>query len=148
MAQCKITLERVPPVEAWTNEQFTDWLHPMHGPLPNNLISASSDTDHYVIAVWLNKDCVITVLECPQKPVGRGAILWSARWAYDEHNRLVDQTSGQVVTKPLDWYRNKLELYQAFIPEVIKEAESASLGNVTKGRQKVIRNGAWLRKST
>jgi hypothetical protein len=146
MAHCKITVRPIRPIEKWTSKQFTDWMHPIHGPLPDGVVNASSGTDHYVIALWADDaTCIRTVLECPLKPVGRGAILWSARWAKTEDGDYVNPKTGKLSARRLDQYRDVEEFYQEFIPVVIEEAEASPLGDAVQGRRQVIKNGAWLK---
>jgi len=149
MAQCKITFECIKQAGEWTNEEAKNWIHPAHGPLPEDLLRVDTDTDHYVIAVWIRDIDIVTALECPEKPTGRGAILWSARWRRRQSDgRVLHIKTGNVVAQSFDYYRDAKEFYQEFIPAVIEDAETSPLGSATQGRREVIKNGAWVGEPT
>jgi hypothetical protein len=151
MIQCAITLLDLPPPGAWRYDQFADWLHPLNGPLPDLYCAADSPTDHYVVALWLCYDrkskvshC-ITVLECPEKPTGRGSILWSARWACTSNKSLLNPKTQQLVSRSLYSYESPERFLADFIPAVILDAETYPLGSPVSGRSLIIRNGQFTK---
>lgn len=130
MIQCTITLEKVKPLQFWGRDEFTNWLHPSHGPLPHYLCTAHTKTDHYLVAVWLHEGYCITALECPEKPTGRGSIFWTARWPRGDSGEIFDHAGEHALTEGPGAYETDIEFLRDFIPAVVEDAETAPLGSV------------------
>ena len=133
MIQCDIVLQEVK--EHWGREEFTNWLHPYHGPLPDFLCTAHTATDHYVVAGWLHQTHCITVLECPKKPVGRGSVLWTARWPMDEDGQIWNRSREKILTLPIRTYDTAEEFLHELIPAVVLDAENTPLSEVRPASQ-------------
>ena len=142
MKQCTVTIHRLPSLEQWTGDQFLDWLHPCHGPLPTILAQVDVEDDHYALAVWIYQDRIVTALECPEKPAGRGSILWSANWAMTRKTgRVVPRGRGEHLIAVAEAFRvespenypDSLSFMEAFAPMVLMESRTAPLGTVHQG---------------
>lgn len=123
-----------PVRETWNRLQIYDWMHPSCGPLPQYSCVVKTKTDAYAVAIWEFPHHILTALECPEKPTGRGAILWTARWERDENDRLLNPHDHYVpVTRPLKSYAGLEEFLADFGPAVVKDAEDTPLGSVCRG---------------
>ena len=135
MIQCGIKVVPIKGPGEWLDKEFTDWLHPSHGPLPDLHCVAHCNGDHYTIAIWLFRNHCTTVIECPRKPSGRGSILWSSRWKVDPAGRLLSKDEEVAITQPVLQYETQEEFLFDFVPAIVEEAETTPLGTVAAERR-------------
>ena len=77
----------------WTDDRFSDWLHPNHGPLPDHLALLSCEGEEFKVALWSIRSGLTTATELIERTrmVGpenkaermRGNILYTLFWKLD-----------------------------------------------------------------
>lgn len=55
------------PAGSWTRKEIKNWLHPIHGPLPDLLGLVSCNGFNYRVALWAVENSLITVTEVGSK---------------------------------------------------------------------------------
>jgi hypothetical protein len=78
----------IDPKGTWTKKQRKDWMHPDHGPLPDELALIDGKGNQFKVAVWLTDKHLLVALELfsedpeeQQVPSDlRGSIMQTFRW--------------------------------------------------------------------
>lgn len=67
------------PLEAWTKDEYENWLHPAHGRLPDHEGLVCCDGELYHVALWITENCLIACTEI---------VSFSDEWTEDEVDHL------------------------------------------------------------
>lgn len=86
----------IDPEGSWTNMQLMDWMHPAHGPLPDEFALLEGNGRVYKVALWLTDKHILVALELakehskePWSPDRRGEILQTFRWTIDAEKETI-----------------------------------------------------------
>jgi len=85
----------IDPAGTWTSKQRKNWLHPDHGPLPDELALLDGNGKTFRVAVWLTNKHILVALETIDEseedwsPDLRGSILQTFRWTMNAEEEII-----------------------------------------------------------
>jgi hypothetical protein len=87
----------IDPKGSWTSMQRKDWMHPDHGPLPDELALIEGEGRPFKVAVWLTNKHILVALELfkedPEEDWSedlRGEILQTFRWTINAEKETIE----------------------------------------------------------
>jgi hypothetical protein len=128
----------VDPPGEWTKMRLKDWMHPEHGPLPDELALVSGNGNQFKVAVWLTNKHILVALELSDEdsrhkwsPELRGNILQTFRWTLDIEEEIIQcRTHSFPIPEIEDDEIWRTEIIQTVMKESVKICLMTKVGDV------------------
>jgi len=133
----------IPDLGEWSSEEVGDWLHPIHGPLPDHVAVLEEGEDQFLAALWATPEAILVFIEvlADEDPDQRAPMLtiaqaysvpgWIAktfRWAPGvgiDDDTLICGDAKLLITRPLKYVkwredRWRKKIYQTVLEETVE----------------------------